>query len=144
MQLRGPSARDAWIDNEKIRQWFEIVMDAAVEPHQQRAYVCKSCWHTFDADAELWSLQCHVEDHERWGAVPYGSKRTSPIIMTGEQMANLHRLLFERFDAVTPEAGTWKFQCKVCKRRFPHRSDLGELLGHFRSCEATETNGLIQ
>jgi hypothetical protein len=144
MQFREPTARDAWIGNEMIRRWFEIVIDAAVEPRQHRAYVCKGCWHTFDADEELCTLQCHVEEHERWGAVPYGSNRMAPIIMPGEQMVNLHQLLFERFDAVTPEAGTWKFQCKACKKRFPHRSDLGELLGHFRSCEALEVQGPIQ
>lgn len=143
MQFRGPSARDAWIGNEKIRQWFEVAIDTAVEPHQQRAYVCKSCWQTFNADEELWTLQCHVEAHERWGNVPYDSRRPSAI-MTGEQLVNLHQLLFERFDAVTPEAGAWKFQCKACMKRFPHRSDHRELLGHYRSCEASGVKGPIQ
>jgi hypothetical protein len=24
---------------------------------------------------------------------------------------------------VTPEAGTWKFQCRMCSKIFPHRTD---------------------
>lgn len=143
MQFKGQSAKDAWVGDESIRRWFEIVIDAAFLPHQHRAYICKSCWQTFSTEEELWTLQCHVEAHERWGDVPYDSRRPSPIL-TGEQLVNLHQLLFERFDAVSPEAGAWKFQCKACKKKFPHRSDHRELLGHFRSCEAIEKKGSIQ
>jgi hypothetical protein len=143
VQFRGPIARGAWIGDEKVRQWFEIVMDAAVDPHQQRAYICKSCWQMFTADEELWTLQYHVEAHEHWGDHPYDSRRPSRIL-TGEELVALHKLLFEQFDAVLPEAGTWKFQCKACKKRFPHRSDHRELLGHFRSCEAGGVKGPVQ
>ncbi len=143
MEFRRPSAKDAWVGDQKIRRWFEVVIDAAPDPHEHRAYICKNCWQIFGADDDLWALEYHVEAHERWCDTPYDSPRPSPIL-TGEQLVNLHKLLFEGFDAVTPEAGTWKFECKACKKRFPHRSDHRELLGHYRSCEAFGAKGPIQ
>jgi hypothetical protein len=138
-----PKARDAWVNDERIRRWFEIVVDAAVEPHQHRACICKGCWLTFSADEKLWTLKNHMEDHERGNDQPYSSSRPDRNL-TGEQVVSLHRLLFERFDAVIPEAGTWKFECKACKRRFPHRTVLPVLLLHERSCEAAAVSGLVQ
>lgn len=143
MEFKHPSAKNAWVGDGKIRQWFEVVIDAASEPHEHRAYICKNCWQLFRSDEDLWTLQCHMDAHERWGDLPYDARRPSPIL-TGEQLVNLHKLLFERFEAVIPEAGTWKFECKACKRRFPHRSDHRELLGHYRSCEAFKKEGPVQ
>jgi hypothetical protein len=143
MEFKRPSAKNAWVGDAKIRHWFEIVMDASSEPHEHRGYICKNCWQSFHADGDLWTLQCHIEAHERWNDKPYDSRRPSPIL-TGEQLVDLHKLLLERFDAIIPEAGTWKFECKACKRRFPHRSDHRELLGHYRSCEAFRKEGLVQ
>ena len=139
----GQSARDAWVSNEIIRQWFEIVIGAAFDPHQHRAYICKSCWQIFNADEELWTLQDHIEAHGRWGGLPYDSPRP-PRSLTGEQLVSFHQMLIERFDTVIPEAGTWKFECKACKKRFPHRTDYRALVGHFSSCEALEMKGPIQ
>ena len=65
MEFRGPSAKDAWVGDQKIRHWFEIVIDTARDPHEHRAYICKNCWQMFDADDDLWALGCHVEAHER-------------------------------------------------------------------------------
>jgi len=144
MEIRGPGALDAWVGNEKIRRWFEIVVDTAVEPHQQRAYICKGCWHTFDASIEVWRLEIHAEGHGDSGVSPYGSKRAIPLVMSGEQLVNMHQLLFERFNVVTPEVGAWKFQCKNCRERLPHRSSVAELLGHFQDCKGTEPKGPIQ
>jgi len=70
-----PKARDAWVNDERIRRWFEIVVDAAVEPHQHRACICKGCWLTFSADEKLWTLKNHMEDHERGNDQPYSSSR---------------------------------------------------------------------
>jgi hypothetical protein len=54
--------------------------------------------------------------------------------MTGEQVFNFHSMLMERFDVVTPEAGTWKFECKHCKKRLPHRTAFAGLMGHSLGC----------
>ena len=138
-----PSGQNAWIGDEEIRRWFEVVMDTASEPHEHRAYICKSCWQVFGSGERLWDIKVHVHAHERLGELPYASSRP-PRILTGSQIISLHKLLLDRFEIVNPEVGTWKFECKACKRRFPHRSDHLELLGHHRFCEAHLENASIQ
>lgn len=143
MRFVTPRGTNAWMNDEKIRRWFEIVIDASSEPHQQRAYICKSCWQMFGCGERLWDIKVHIDAHERLGELPYTSSRP-PQILTGEQVVRLYKLLFEYFDAVNPEVGTWKFECKACKKRFPHRSDHLELLGHYRTCETVIRNMPIQ
>jgi hypothetical protein len=60
-----------------------------------------------------------------------------PTAITGEQVVDLHRTLVDRFEIVTPEVGTWKFECRRCRRRFPHRTPHKELIAHAAVCSMT-------
>ena len=143
MEYPFPTARDAWVNDKAIRRWFEIVIDAESAPHQHRAYICKCCWRKFYANQRLLDIEYHIETHERRGDLPYSSQCPSQIL-TGEQVMEINKQLLERFDTIIPEAGTWKFQCKACLRRFLHRSDYRELLEHYDSCRASKATGPIQ
>jgi len=143
MQFSGPIAKDAWKSDESLRYWFEIAIDFAFNPEQHRAYICKNCWQIFSADEDLWTVQNHLLTHEKHGDKPYDEFRPSRVL-TGEQLMHLYMKLLEGFETVLPGAGTWKFRCRTCQKRFPHRTDHLELLGHFRTCDGGRQNGLIQ
>jgi len=128
-----PSGLDAWKDNETLRLWFEIVFDTTFSPPKHSGYLCKCCWEQFAAAENLMKLLAHAGSHESRGDVRYSSKRPLPI--TGEQVLDLYRSTLEHFEAVTPEVGTWKFQCRTCKELLPHRTTHKDLLDHSRVCE---------
>ena len=127
-----PSAHEAWKYNEEIRQYFEASFDMNVEPPKHVGFVCKCCWETFDAGESPIGLAGHALGHSQRSDIPYSRKRPSPI--TGEQVCDFHSQLMERFNMVLPEAGTWKFECKICMKRLPHRSSFIALLAHSEVC----------
>lgn len=127
-----PNAREAWKRSEEIRNCFEVTFDMSVEPPKHMGFVCKCCWEQFDAAESLIRMSGHALGHSDRRDVPYSGVRPTPI--TGEQVCSLHSQLMERFDIVTPEVGTWKFECKACKKRLPHRTPVGGLMGHNAGC----------
>lgn len=130
-----PSGHNAWKDSERIRTWFEVVFDMTETPPRHTAYVCKCCWEQMPASEDLIGLMAHAEWHESHGESPYSSRRASPI--TGEQIYDLYGQINLLFEAMMPEAGTWKFQCRKCKKRLPHRSTHKDLMLHARVCIGT-------
>jgi hypothetical protein len=134
-----PSGYDAWKYNETLRQCFEVVSDTAASPPEHSAYVCKCCWEQFPASTELMKLIAHAGGHESQGELPYSSARPSPI--TGEQVFDLYHGISEHFEAVTPEVGTWKFQCRRCKKLLPHRTAHKDLMWHARTCPLADSRG---
>lgn len=134
-----PSGYDAWKHNATLRQWFEVVLDTAASPPEHSAYMCKCCWEQFPASTELMKLIAHAGRHESQMESPYSSSRPSPI--TGEQVFDLYHGISDKFEAVTPEVGTWKFQCRSCKKLLPHRTTHRELMGHARMCGVADSRG---
>jgi hypothetical protein len=134
-----PSAYNAWKDNETLRQWFEVIFDTSVNPPEHSGYVCKGCWEQFEARTNAMRLIAHSGWHESQGDLPYSTPRPSAI--TGEQVFNLYSGIREYFDAVMPEAGTWKFECRSCKKLLPHRTAHRDLMEHARTCIVGDSPG---
>lgn len=126
------NAWEAWKRSEEIRTYFEATFDMSVEPPKHTGFVCKCCWEQFDYQESLIRLGGHALGHSEKHDIPYSRARPTPI--TGEQVYALHSQLLERFNVVTPEVGTWKFECKICKKRLPHRTSVGGLMGHSLGC----------
>ena len=129
-----PSGKDAWKSSQPIREWFEVVFDTNVNPSEHTAYVCKSCWEQFDARTSPINLEGHALGHSSRAEKQYSRARVTSL--SGEAIVEFHGQLLDHFDIVTPEAGTWKFECKACKKRIPHRMTLRELLEHGVNCLA--------
>ena len=129
-----PSAHEAWKNSDEIREYFEATFDMSIEPSQHVGFVCKCCWELFDSGESKIRLAGHALGHSERRDVPYSRRRPTPI--TGEQVCDFHSQLMERFDIVTPEVGTWKFECKICKKRLPHRTPVRGLIGHIFGCGA--------
>ena len=134
-----PSGYNAWKENGTLRQWFEVVFETTASPPEHSAYVCKCCWEQFPARTELMKLLAHAGDHESQGDSPYLSKRPSAI--TGEIIFDLYSSISEHFEAVTPEVGTWKLQCRKCKKLLPHRTAHKDLMLHARTCAVADSHG---
>lgn len=130
---------DAWKHNETLRQWFEVVLDTTATPPEHTAYVCKSCWEQFPANTDVLGLLGHATRHDTEVEPPYSSSRPTPV--SGEQVFEMYRAISERFEAVTPEVGAWKFECKVCKVLLPHRSTHRDLMEHAKFCAFTNSSG---
>ncbi len=126
------NAWEAWKHSEEIRKCFEATFDMSVEPPKHTGFVCKCCWGQFDVAESPIRLGGHALGHSEKRDVPYS--RARPSAMTGEQVYALHSQLMERFNVVFPEVGTWKFECKCCKKRLPHRTSVGGLMGHSIGC----------
>lgn len=128
-----PSGTDAWRGSPTIRDWFEVVFDVTTTPHSNTAYICKCCWQQFRAGGtDPFRLEGHALLHTERGERPYATDRLS--FLSGEHILESHRLVNEHFAVVTPEVGTWKFECRCCRRRFPHRSDCRDLIHHGLEC----------
>jgi hypothetical protein len=140
--VTSPSGKDAWKHDSKIRECFEVVFNTAVDPHCHTAYVCKSCWRQFEARTSPIELAGHALLHSSRSEPPYSSSRLTTL--SGEKIVEIHRLLIKGFEVVTPEAGTWKFECRRCNKRFPHRTDYLDLLGHSLVCRAAVSSGSVQ
>jgi hypothetical protein len=125
-------AHEAWKHSEEIHNYFEATFDMSVEPPKHMGFVCKCCWEQFDCQMSAISLAGHALVHSEKHDAPYSRVRPTPI--TGEQVRAFHSMLIERFDVVIPEVGTWKFECKICKKRLPHRTSVGGLIGHSFGC----------
>lgn len=134
-----PSAYNAWKDSETLRRWFEVVLDTSVNPPEHSGYVCKCCWEQFQARTDAMRLIAHSGWHESQKESPYSTPRPSPI--TGEQIFDLYCGISEHFEAVTPEVGTWKFQCRSCKKLLPHRTAHKDLMEHARTCTVADSPG---
>jgi hypothetical protein len=134
-----PSAYNAWKENETLRQWFEVIFDTFVNPPEHSGYVCKGCWEQFEARTNAMRLIAHSGWHESQGELPYSTAR--PFAITGEQVFDLYSGIREYFDAVTPAAGTWKFQCRSCKKLLPHRTTHRDLMEHARTCIVGDSPG---
>jgi hypothetical protein len=130
--MTTPSGRNAWKQSEEIRRWYEVTFDTVPDESTHSGYVCKCCWEQFEAHTSPISLLGHATLHERRGERPYSRRR--PASITGEQIVELHKSLVEAFQVVMPDAGTWKFECRRCKRKLPHRSTHRELLQHAAIC----------
>lgn len=126
------NAFQAWKHDEEIRKYFEAIFDMNVEPPAHTGFVCKCCREQFDCTESPVRLSGHALLHSERRDAPYSTARPLPI--TGEQVHQLYSMLKERFDAVTPEVGTWKFECKFCKNRLPHRTAVAGLMGHSEYC----------
>ncbi len=140
--MTSPSGEDAWKYDVEIREWFEVVFNTAVDPHVHTAYICKSCWRQFEASTSPITLRGHILLHSGQREAPYSSGRLTAL--SGEKIVELHRLLTLEFEIVTPEAGTWKFQCRRCNRRLPHRTDYLDLLSHSLACPVAVSSGSVQ
>jgi hypothetical protein len=135
----NPSGYDAYKYSAAIRQWFEVVFDTTASPPEHSGYVCKCCWEQFPAATGLMNLIAHAESHESQRESPYASPRPSPL--TGEQVLDLYHGISEHYEAVTPEVGTWKFQCRKCKKLLPHRTARRDLTRHAQTCAAADSPG---
>jgi DNA-directed RNA polymerase subunit RPC12/RpoP len=131
------SGKDAWKRISSLREWFEVVLNVATEPHDHVGYVCKHCWQQFNADTSPLSLEGHAILHEQRGEQAYSTNRLESL--TGEKIIELHKLISTHFQPVVPEAGTWKFECLHCGKRLPHRSDYRELIQHGTICSERQT-----
>lgn len=137
--MTTPSSLNAWKYDQKLVDSFEIGFDVSVEPYRHTAYICKVCFRQFSANVGLLSLHGHALLHlnERVAATTTPAERG---LVSGERIVELYTTLVQYFDSVTPEAGTWKFECRHCKKRLPHRSDFDDLLRHARACFGEQKN----
>ncbi len=78
------SGKDAWRENATIREWFEVVFDTTVDPHNHSAYICKCCWQQFESNINAISLLSHASRHGSQGEAPYSTARLTQL--TGERL----------------------------------------------------------
>jgi hypothetical protein len=131
--MTTPSGVNAWKYDQHLADSFEIGFDVSVEPYRHTAYICKVCFRQFSANESLLTLHGHSLLHSAAtiAAMPSPLQRG---VLSGEHIVELYTTLVQYFDSVTPDAGTWKFECRHCKKRLPHRSDFDDLLRHARAC----------
>jgi hypothetical protein len=134
--------KDAWKHDAQIREWFEVVFDTAVDPHIHTAYICKSCGQPFQARTSPFELLRHAKGHSGRRETPDSGVRMTAL--SGEKIVELHQLLMQEFEIVAPEAETWKFQCRRCNKRLPHRTNYRDLLGHSLVCPAAVSSASVQ
>jgi hypothetical protein len=125
----------AWKSHEEIRQCFKVLFDMSSEPPRETGYVCKFCSQWFDSGDGLFELTNHAAMHRMNYNFPYATPRFAAI--TGEQVFDLHAQIAEAFEFAYPVVGTWKFDCKSCGRRFPHRTSACELAIHAKHCSSS-------
>jgi len=128
-----PSANGILESEPWVREYLEVVFDTAQQEAKVTAFICKVCWKQFDTQTNALSLLGHVEYHRSRQQKPYHSHRR--LFLSGEDILERRDALIKYFEVFTPEAGTWKFRCRTCDKRFPHRTDYDELLQHGVECE---------
>jgi len=114
---------------------MEVVCDTTPTTQSIVAFICKVCWKHFENSTNASSLLGHAEMHKARQERPYQTHRR--LFFSGEDILERYRILTEHFAVMTPEAGTWKFQCRTCSKIFPHRTDCDELVEHGTRCDLT-------
>lgn len=125
-----------------IRDYMEVVCDTTPTTQSIVGFICKVCWKQFENSTNASSLLGHAEIHKARQERPYQTQRR--MFFSGEDIIERYRILTEHFAVMTPEAGTWKFQCRTCSKIFPHRTDCDELIEHGTKCHLKRMTATTQ
>jgi hypothetical protein len=129
-----PTAESILQSEPWVKDYLEVIQDLAASRPKTVGFICKVCWKHYGSSTDAIGLLGHVANHKAQQHQPYLTPRK--LVVTGEEIIQKQEILTDSFKIVTPEASTWKFQCRACQRVFPHRTECDELIRHGLNCRA--------